>query len=186
VTLIERQEAYKARRVRLGLDRPPNNILKFTAPVKEQRPEPVKVPIKDDSEEIITELRREVISLRVEISTLRETICRLRDAADSSPYALYGSVKGIAQTVARYYGIPFEDIVSKARTAEMIRPRHVAMYLSRELTPRSFSDIGKVLNKDHSCVMHGVSKLKSQLATDPCLVNQVAAITSIIEAQRHV
>ena len=55
-----------------------------------------------------------------------------------------------------------EDITSKKRNSEFVQPRQVVMYLCRELTDTSFTNIGKLLGKkDHTTIIHGVK-------TDDC------------------
>ncbi len=83
----------------------------------------------------------------------------------------------IIQVVAEHYGVKAEDITSKKRNAEFVLPRQVVMYLCRELTEVSLTDIAKILDKkDHTTIMHGVNKIEEQLKTNPDLVSQIDII----------
>lgn len=65
----------------------------------------------------------------------------------------------IMDTVAKYYGIRTTDLVGKKRAQSIVRPRHLAIKLARELTSHSYEDIGKAFGgRDHSTVLNSVKK----------------------------
>jgi chromosomal replication initiator protein len=73
----------------------------------------------------------------------------------------------IIDTVCEQYGTKKEDIVSKKRNAEIVLPRQIIMYLCREYTDASLEEIGKLLGKkDHTTVMSGINKIKSNMSID--------------------
>lgn len=83
----------------------------------------------------------------------------------------------IINVVAEHFGVKVEDITSKRRNSEFVQPRQVVMYLCRELTETSFTDIGKILGKkDHTTIMHGVNKITSELAINEELQNKIDII----------
>ena len=83
----------------------------------------------------------------------------------------------IIQVVAEHYGINAEDITSKKRNAEFVLPRQVVMYLCRELTDVSLTNIAKILDKkDHTTIMHGAKKIEEQMKNDADLMNQIEII----------
>ena len=83
----------------------------------------------------------------------------------------------IIQVVAEHYGIDAKEITSKKRNAEVVLPRQVVMYLCRELTDVSLSDIAKVLDKkDHTTIMHGAKRVEEQIKTDSELNSQIEII----------
>ncbi len=83
----------------------------------------------------------------------------------------------IIEVVAEHYGVNAQDITSKKRNAEFVLPRQVVMYLCRELTDISLTNIGKILDrKDHTTVLHGVNKIEEQLATNSELANHIEII----------
>lgn len=72
------------------------------------------------------------------------------------------SISTIQQKVCKYYGITLAEMKGKKRTKEIVIPRQVAMYLSRELTNNSLPKIGKEFGgKDHTTVIHAHEKIKN-------------------------
>lgn len=87
----------------------------------------------------------------------------------------------IINVVAEHFGVKPEDITSKKRNSEFVQPRQVVMYLCRELTDTSFTNIGKLLGKkDHTTIIHGVNKITAELSTNEELRNKVDIITKKI------
>lgn len=85
----------------------------------------------------------------------------------------------IIETVARYYGITVADIKGKKRRKEIVNPRQVGMYLTRELTDLSFPKIGEEFgNKNHSTVIHAYEKIHDALESneDPELREDIRKI----------
>lgn len=70
----------------------------------------------------------------------------------------------VLNAVTSYYGISHDDLVGRSRRKELVHPRHVAMYLCRELTSLSFAAIGlRFGGRDHSTVSHGCEKINDRL-----------------------
>ena len=87
----------------------------------------------------------------------------------------------IINVVAEHFGVKPEDITSKKRNSEFVQPRQVVMYLCRELTDTSFTNIGKLLGKkDHTTIIHGVNKIAAEINTNEDLRNKVDIITKKI------
>ena len=83
----------------------------------------------------------------------------------------------IIQVVADHFGIKAEDITSKKRTAEIVIPRQVVMYLCRELTDISLKNIAKVLDKkDHSTIINGITKIQDEINNNSEFANQINII----------
>jgi hypothetical protein len=77
--------------------------------------------------------------------------------APVNPRAYVGPVTRIQQVVANYYSIPMCEMVSARRPRAVARPRQIAMYLARELTPMSLPEIGRRFGgRDHTTVMHAI------------------------------
>ena len=84
----------------------------------------------------------------------------------------------IQRKVAEFFGIKLSDMRAKNRTKSVAFPRQVAMYLSRQLTHASLSDIGRAFGgKDHTTVIHAVSKLQLLLQEDPKLKQTIDSLT---------
>ncbi len=71
------------------------------------------------------------------------------------------SVQVIIERVSDFFGVPVPQLLSRKRTRSVALPRHVGMYLSRQLTMHSLEEIGGYFGgRDHTTVMHGVSVIK--------------------------
>ncbi len=93
------------------------------------------------------------------------------------------SVDLILRMVARHYGVSKIDIVSSRRTANVVRPRQVTMYLAKTMTQRSLPDIGRRMgNRDHTTVLHGVRKIERLLQTDEKLTAEITEIKRMVSA----
>ncbi len=77
------------------------------------------------------------------------------------------TIQDIQDVVAEYYGVQTEDFLSKKRTRSIAFPRHVAMYLSRELTDSSLPKIGEMFGgRDHTTVIHAHEKISKLVNED--------------------
>ena len=94
----------------------------------------------------------------------------------------FPSVREIQLACAKYYGVTLHDILSARRTANIVRPRQVGMYLAKTLTPRSHPDIGRKFGgRDHTTAIFGFRKIERLLETDGDLQEDVAAIIKGIQ-----
>ncbi|NGX17521.1 chromosomal replication initiator protein DnaA [Wenzhouxiangella sp. XN24] len=77
------------------------------------------------------------------------------------------TIENIQKTVAQYYKIRVADLMSKRRNRAVARPRQVAMSLAKELTERSYPEIGDAFGgKDHTTVLHACKRIKDLRETD--------------------
>lgn len=83
------------------------------------------------------------------------------------------SVDDIQRATADYFGVKLSDLMSVKRDRDIARPRQVAMYLCKVLTPRSFPDIGRRFGRDHTTVLHAVSKVEELMAQDTDFAGRV-------------
>ncbi|MEA2087567.1 MAG: chromosomal replication initiator protein DnaA [Candidatus Caldatribacteriota bacterium] len=82
------------------------------------------------------------------------------------------SIGQIQKTVANYYNIKVNSLLSKKRTKDIVLARQVAIYLSRELTDLSLSLIGGAFGgKDHTTIIHSYGKVKNKIKTDKSFKN---------------
>ena len=73
----------------------------------------------------------------------------------------------IQRKVAEYFEIRPSDMAAKRRSKNVVYPRHIAMYLSRELTTFSFPEIGDQFGgRDHTTVLHGCEKIRKDIRKD--------------------
>lgn len=85
----------------------------------------------------------------------------------------------ILRTVADHYDVKPAEILSKRRYRHLVRSRHVAMYLVKELTNRSYSDIGKEFGgSHHTTVKSACAKIEGLIQTDPELDEEIRSLVS--------
>ncbi|QJP17545.1 hypothetical protein G3545_08845 [Starkeya sp. ORNL1] len=92
----------------------------------------------------------------------------------------------ILATVAAHYDVEPAEILAHRRTAGVVLPRQVAMYLAKTLTGRSLPDIGRRFGgRDHTTILHGVRKIAALLQRDASLAEDVAALTALLVGGRE-
>ncbi len=108
--------------------------------------------------------------------TMEVVSTALRELSLSSERRL--TVDEIQKVVATTFGITPADICSKRRTQSVVRPRHIAMYLAKTLTTRSLPDIGRRFGgRDHSTVIHAVSKVTQMIEAGDPVADEIDALT---------
>lgn len=80
----------------------------------------------------------------------------------------------IQDVVARYYQVSHADLISQRRTANVVRPRQVAMYLAKTLTLRSLPEIGRRFGgRDHTTALSAIRKITRLVETDAPLAAEI-------------
>lgn len=91
-------------------------------------------------------------------------------------------ISRIQEIVANYFQVSVDDLKGKKRVKQIVVPRQIAMYLSRELTDASLPRIGQEFGgKDHTTVMHANNKIKKQLKTDAEIKTAVFELKDMLE-----
>jgi chromosomal replication initiator protein len=100
-----------------------------------------------------------------------------------NPHRKSLSPERIVETVARYYGVPLDQIKGKARDKQVVLPRQIAMYLMREETEAPLMRIGEALGgRDHSTVLHGCEKIEREMAENDDFRRDVGALREMLYA----
>ncbi len=87
------------------------------------------------------------------------------------------SVDAIQRVVAERYNCKFSDMKSRKRTKQVAFPRQIAMFLARELTSHSLTEIGAAFGgKDHTTIIHAYEKIEDLLTTDITLLAEVNSL----------
>jgi chromosomal replication initiator protein len=90
-------------------------------------------------------------------------------------------IEDIQRTVARHYNVSRSDMLSSRRTANVVRPRQIAMYLAKTLTLRSLPEIGRRFGgRDHTTVLHAVRKIESLTDTDRVLADEIETLKRML------
>jgi chromosomal replication initiator protein len=83
-------------------------------------------------------------------------------------------IEDIQKLVASHYNVSRADILSSRRTANVVRPRQIAMYLAKALTLRSLPEIGRRFGgRDHTTVLHAVRKIEDLAGRDGALLDEI-------------
>lgn len=72
----------------------------------------------------------------------------------------------IIDEVEKYYHLPKGSLVTKKRSNDIAYPRHIAMYIAREVLDESYPKIGEEFHRDHTTVMTAVKKIRKSLSGD--------------------
>jgi chromosomal replication initiator protein len=90
-------------------------------------------------------------------------------------------VEDILRIVAKHYSVTRSDLLSSRRTANVVRPRQIAMYLAKTLTLRSLPEIGRRFGgRDHTTVLHAVRKIDANVASDKVLAEEVEVLKRLL------
>jgi chromosomal replication initiator protein len=88
------------------------------------------------------------------------------------------TIDEIQRKVAEHYTLRLDDMFSARRSRNVARPRQVAMYLCKKLTPRSLPEIGRKFGgRDHTTVMHAVRKVEELVGGDIAFADEVKILT---------
>jgi len=91
----------------------------------------------------------------------------------------------IIRTVCQAYDIDIKDFMSRRRNQEIANPRKIAMYLARELTALSLTDIGKAFGgRDHTTVLHAWRTVSEESSQNRELRNRLSELRQEIESPR--
>jgi chromosomal replication initiator protein len=91
------------------------------------------------------------------------------------------SIKSIQEAVCERFALSSVDLCGEKRSQNIVYPRQVAMYLSRELTDSSLPKIGKEFGgRDHTTVIHATSKIARLIKEDPSVYTLVQELTARI------
>ena len=119
-----------------------------------------------------------LVNAPVTLQFTRETLADLLRAHEKKL-----TIDEIQRKVADYYALKMTDLLSARRAREVARPRQVAMYLAKKLTPRSLPEIGRRFGgRDHTTVMHAVKRIEELRAADSELNNEVVHLTRLLDA----
>ena len=95
------------------------------------------------------------------------------------------TIERIQEIVSDRFGLSLDELCGDRRSQNIVYPRQVAMYLSRELTDSSLPKIGKQFGgRDHTTVIHATSKIARMIREDRSVYNLVQELTARIKQVR--
>jgi len=90
-------------------------------------------------------------------------------------------IEDIQRIVARQFNVSKNDLLSNRRTRVIVRPRQIAMYLAKVMTPRSLPEIGRRFGgRDHTTVLHAVRKIEHLTSEDQKLAHEIELLKRLI------
>ena len=93
------------------------------------------------------------------------------------------TIEEIQRKVAEHWNIRLSDMSSARRARAVARPRQVAMFLAKQLTSRSLPEIGRKFgNRDHTTVMHAVSRIGELMGSDASFAEDVELLRRMLES----
>lgn len=88
-------------------------------------------------------------------------------------------IRDVQWAVADYYNVDVGDMLSARRTKNIVKPRHVAYYLCKKLTLKSYPEIGRRFGgRDHTTAISGIRKIETLRKTDEQLDSDIRTIAS--------
>ncbi len=119
-----------------------------------------------------------LFSRKITLETTQEVLHDILKAHDRRV-----TIDEIQRKVAEHYNIRLTDMASPRRARNVARPRQVAMFLAKQLTSRSLPEIGRKFgNRDHTTVMHAVSRIGELMAHDASFADDVDLLRRMLEA----
>jgi len=91
-------------------------------------------------------------------------------------------IEDIQRVVSKHFNVTKADLLSARRTRTVVRPRQIAMYLAKALTPRSLPEIGRRFgNRDHTTVLHAVRKIEEMATADRGFADEIEMLKRLLD-----
>jgi chromosomal replication initiator protein len=87
----------------------------------------------------------------------------------------------IKKTVSKHFQISVKDLVSRSRKQKILRPRQIAMYLSRHYTDQPLQAIGKSFNRYHATALHAIGVIEVGIKNNSAIKQQVQYLSRRLE-----
>lgn len=92
------------------------------------------------------------------------------------------TIDNILRVVADYFKLSYNDLKGKKRTKNIAFPRQIAMFIARDITEYSTTELGfEFGGRDHTTVMHACQKIEERLKLDPNLESTIQSIIRVIK-----
>ncbi len=109
----------------------------------------------------------------ITVETARSAIHQLIEPSENKRVM----IDDIQRVVTQYFNITRTDLISSRRTRSIVRPRQIAMYLSKTMTARSLPEIGRRFgDRDHTTVLHAVRKIELERVRDDKMSNDLETL----------
>jgi chromosomal replication initiator protein len=118
-----------------------------------------------------------LVGREITLDTTQEVLRDLLRANDRQV-----TIDEIQKKVAEYFSVRVSDMHSPRRARTVARPRQIAMYLSKQLTPRSLPEIGRKFGgRDHTTVLHAVKKIEELMLEEKSIREDLHLLRKMLE-----
>lgn len=118
-------------------------------------------------------------NIEINIDTAMQALKNIIDTTNEKDI----TIEKIQETVCKHFKIKSEELLAKKRTRNIVYPRQIAMYLSRELTDSSLPRIGEMFGgRDHTTVIHAIEKITREAKENPEIEKTLNTITQKIKS----
>ena len=93
------------------------------------------------------------------------------------------TIDKIFSAVCKKYNVTKEELTGKKRTKEIVKARHIAIYLIRQITEISLPNIGKIFERDHATIMASIDVVKKHIAADPLFAGDIETLRQEVEGK---
>jgi len=108
----------------------------------------------------------------------------LHDLVAPGPSGRGATPLTVLTAVSRYFGVTVDDLQGKFRHKQIVGPRQIAMYLLREDAHLSTPEVGRLLNRDHTTVLHGIKQIANDIARDGASRAAVIGVREVVAGGR--
>jgi chromosomal replication initiator protein len=106
---------------------------------------------------------------------------RLKDMF-ASPKQANISIETIQRVISDYFSLTIKDLQGKKRSQNIVYPRHLAMFIIRQLTEFTTTEIGQAFGgRDHSTVTSAVDKIEEKVKSNPSEESTVQALMRLVK-----
>ncbi|MDR3341475.1 MAG: chromosomal replication initiator protein DnaA [Treponema sp.] len=120
----------------------------------------------------------ELVGKPITVQTAQQ---QLKDAF-ASPKQANLSIEMIQRVVADHHHLSFNDLKGKKKAQAIVIPRHLAMYITREITEFTNTEIGQAFGgRDHSTVMHACQKIEDRIRSDPTMDSTIQTLIRMVK-----
>lgn len=159
----------EARERRARLMNPPNAVKDEGIDLKRPKPVPVQIQNTKQAEPAQPAPMPVSFAMPYKIGSSRPEYV----LSYGEPKTTNGAIREIQKAVCALKGITLGDMLSSCRTTQLVLPRHMAIWLSKTVIKRSFSEIGRRFGLDHSSAMHAFGRIEKLRGIDPVLAQDL-------------
>ncbi|MBP3309095.1 MAG: chromosomal replication initiator protein DnaA [Clostridia bacterium] len=114
-------------------------------------------------------------------SVEKDLIDRCITAVDPGNIPVDILIDRIIKQVSEFYGVSVDTLKSNKRTANVAHARHIAVYIIKKLTEKSYQDIGDIFNRDHTTIMSSCTKIETEIRTKKNIDRDIKTIINLVK-----